>query len=112
MKILVGVILIVFAVLTGTSVGRMPTENEFTNAVGMQMVRIEAGSFIGLAAATSSEITIANVTRSHMRMIEKAYMTKISKEELVLKVTEWLKNGDRVALDTAGGITAFYLTSP
>lgn len=45
-------------------------------------------------------------------MIEKAYMTKISKEELVLKVTEWLKNGDRVALDTAGGVTAFYLTSP
>ena len=46
MKIRVGVILIVFAVLTGTSVGRMPTENEFTNSVGMQMVRIEAGSFM------------------------------------------------------------------
>ena len=37
---------------------------------------IEAGSFIGLAAATSSEITIANVTRSHMRMIEKAYIKR------------------------------------
>ena len=34
---------------------------------------VEAGSFIGLAAATGSEITVENILRPPMRMIEKAY---------------------------------------
>jgi formylglycine-generating enzyme required for sulfatase activity len=46
MKSWAGAILIVFAVLMGTSVGRLPTEADFTNSIGMKMVRIKAGEFV------------------------------------------------------------------
>ena len=50
---------------------------------------IEAGSFIGLAVATSSDITIENVLRPPMRMIEKAY-AKLGVE------LEW--HGDKIVV--------------
>ncbi len=43
------------------------------------------------------------------QMVKTAFMTKITQEELISHVNEWVKNGDTVALDTAGGISAFYL---
>jgi nickel-dependent lactate racemase len=44
------------------------------------------------------------------QLVKTAFMTKITQEELLEKVQEWLRNGDSVALDTAGGVSAFYLT--
>ncbi|MHA1910444.1 MAG: lactate racemase domain-containing protein [Candidatus Kariarchaeaceae archaeon] len=44
------------------------------------------------------------------QMVKTAFMTKITQKELIELVANWLKKGDSVALDTAGGISAFYLS--
>ena len=74
MKSCVGTILIALTILTATSAGQMPTEKEFTNSVGMQMVRIEAGEFLmGTKDAKISDGVDYDESPAHEVVISKPF---------------------------------------